>query len=140
MAQQGDRLDSVIAKSACYCLNEDSRHPYSNLFVGDHTLFLQSDADEQLILQIAFGQTVSLRQLALGVPGDGRCPHKIKLFANKINLGFSDAADTAPTETITLQEPGDSHQTITFNLQPSKWNRCDFSKFQLNISDCSYDP
>jgi hypothetical protein len=85
-------LNQYLTKSACYCLNEDSRHPHSNLFVGDHTLPLKSDADEQLLLQLSFQQTVIVRKLQIGIPNDDSCPHHVKLFANKLNLGFSDAA------------------------------------------------
>jgi hypothetical protein len=84
-------LNQYLTKSGCYCLNEDTRHPHGNLFIGDHTLDLRSDADEQLLLQLSFQQTVLLRKLEIGVPADNSCPMHVKLFANKLNLGFSDA-------------------------------------------------
>ena len=47
---QGENLNNQITKTGCYCLNEDARHPFSNLFIGDHTLPLQSDTDEQVTI------------------------------------------------------------------------------------------
>lgn len=85
-------LNQYLTKSACYCLNEDSRHPHSNLFMGDHTLMLKSDADEQLLIQLSFQQTVFLRKIQFGLLPDSSCPNKIKLYANKLNLGFSDVS------------------------------------------------
>lgn len=86
-----DNLASEVKKSGCYSLNEDSSHPFTNLFVGDHTLYLQSDTDEQLIVSLAFNQTVSLKQLQIGVFGDESCPSIVKLFANQGSISFSDA-------------------------------------------------
>ncbi len=84
-------LNDLVAKPSSYCLNEDPKHSFANLFQGDHTLFLKSDADEQLILQISFHQTVFLRTVQLGLPNDDSCPNTVKVFVNQMNLGFSDA-------------------------------------------------
>ncbi len=94
MSAQAEDITDKIAKKGCYCLNEAPSGPYSHLFVGDHTLALKSDADEQLLLHIEFNQTYNLTQLVFGLPGDSSCPHTIKMFANKKELGFSDAPGT----------------------------------------------
>lgn len=99
----GEELNQYLTKSSCYCLNEDSRSNYNNLFMGDHTLVLKSDADEQLLLQLAFQQTVNIRRLHLGLPADDSCPQTVKLFANKLNLGFSEASGEN-TESLCLLE------------------------------------
>lgn len=85
-------LQDQITKSGCFCLNESASAPHSNLFVGDHTQVLRSDADEQLIIHIEFLQTMKLSSLSLGLPSDESCPQTIKLFCNNRNLGFSQAA------------------------------------------------
>jgi len=95
MAAQPENLTGQLVKSSCCCLNEDPSHPFANLFMGDHTLYLQSDADEQLLLHLAFTQTFSLKKLEIGVLGNESCPSNIKLFANSANMGFSDAAGMA---------------------------------------------
>lgn len=140
MSVGGENLSGLIAKSACFCLNEDSGHPYSNLFVGDHTLFLQSDTDEQLIIHIGFNQTVSLKHIYLGLPADESCPATVKLFINQPSLGFSDASEIPPTQVLSLSPPS-IPEVISHPLSAAKWQRVDSSKkptyhlcslFQLN--------
>lgn len=38
-------LSDAFSRSECYCLNENPNHPFGNLFIGDATLQLKSDAD-----------------------------------------------------------------------------------------------
>lgn len=38
-------LKEVISSRECYCLNENPSFPFGNLFIGDETLQLKSDAD-----------------------------------------------------------------------------------------------
>ncbi len=54
-------LSSKIDKSACYARNESSQYPWTNLLIGDTRLGCKSDADEQLILHIAFNEFVKVR-------------------------------------------------------------------------------
>lgn len=49
-----------IEKSQCYARNENSQFPMTNLFIGDSRLGCKSDADEQLILHIAFNEFVKV--------------------------------------------------------------------------------
>lgn len=90
----GDNVTALLHKSLCCCLNEDLRAPHTNLFVGDHTLPLRSDADEQLLLHLGFNQTMKLSSIILGVPDNSSCPKTLKLFCNQTNLGFDDATGT----------------------------------------------
>jgi len=66
-------LDAVINKSQSFCLNEAAGHPMSNLFVGDDRLYLESGADEQLLLTINFKDTVNLEAISFVGPIDGAC-------------------------------------------------------------------
>jgi PITH domain len=94
MAQVAADVTSQLSKTGCSCLNEDPRFPHTNLFIGDHTLPLKSDADEQLLLQLAFMQTMKLSSITIGVPDGESCPRTVKLFCNKPNMGFEDAQGT----------------------------------------------
>jgi hypothetical protein len=38
---QMEDLTNQLLKTSCYCLNESPRAPFSNLFIGDHTLPLR---------------------------------------------------------------------------------------------------
>ena len=53
-------LSAKIDKSECYARNESSRFPMENLFIGDTRLGCKSDADEQLILHVAFQEHVKV--------------------------------------------------------------------------------
>ncbi|CAI5729692.1 unnamed protein product [Hyaloperonospora brassicae] len=96
-------LQATISLANCYCLNEDPQHPFRNLFCGDETLQLQSDADEQLMLYIEFQDPVKLFSLNLVAPPSDQAPRVIKLFVNRANLSFSDGADVEPMQTIELE-------------------------------------
>jgi PITH domain len=54
-------LRDKIEKAGCYARNEAAGFPMSNLFIGDSILGCKSDADEQLILHIAFREFVKVR-------------------------------------------------------------------------------
>jgi len=53
-------LRDKIDNSDCYARNEASGFPMSNLFIGDSRLGCKSDADEQLIIHIAFNEFVKV--------------------------------------------------------------------------------
>ena len=54
-------LRDKIDNSDCYARNEAAGSPMSNLFIGDSRLGCKSDADEQLILHIAFNEFVKVK-------------------------------------------------------------------------------
>lgn len=56
-------LRDKIDMAGCYARNEASGFPMSNLFIGDSRLGCKSDADEQLILHIAFNEFVKVNQM-----------------------------------------------------------------------------
>jgi hypothetical protein len=41
-------LSEFFDKGQCHCLNQSPNHPFTNLFVGDETLYLQSDVDGEV--------------------------------------------------------------------------------------------
>jgi hypothetical protein len=53
-------LRDKIDNAGCYARNEAAAFPMSNLFIGDSRLGCKSDADEQLILHIAFQEFVKV--------------------------------------------------------------------------------
>ncbi|CEG49646.1 Thioredoxin-like protein [Plasmopara halstedii] len=99
----GDLKDAISIKD-CYCLNEDPNKPFRNLFAGNETLVLKSDADEQLLLYIEFQDAVKLFSINIVAPQTDEAPRVIKLFVNRPNLGFSDATDVEATQTIELKK------------------------------------
>eukprot|EP01084_Bolivina_argentea_P248279 415274_1 len=116
-------LQDKINMSECYCLNELPQFTWRNLFKDDDRLVLRSDADEQLMLHIAFQETVKIHSIDFCSPkpdGD-EAPTTIKLYINRDSLGFSDAEDTEAIQELKLS-PED--------LQPDRLSPLKFVKFQ----------
>jgi len=101
-------LRDVIDKSQCYARNESSQFPMTNLFIGDSRLGCKSDTDEQLILHIAFHETVKLHSIKFTEFNRGANPDEnpitVKLYANRESMGFEDCDDIDPTQTLQLSE------------------------------------
>lgn len=113
-------LISNLDKKKCYCLNESPLNTFSNLFIGDHTLSLKSDADEQLLLHFELIQTCKLSSIQLQLPIDDSRPSVIKLFINVASIGFSEATNNKETQIFNVPAEGD---VVTIQLLPLKWNR-----------------
>ncbi|KAL6560561.1 hypothetical protein OROGR_004120 [Orobanche gracilis] len=88
-----DLLD-FVDWSGVECLNQSGSHSLPNALKQDYRedegLYLESDADEQLLIYIPFKQVIKLHSIAIKGPEEG--PKTVKLFANKDNMGFSDTA------------------------------------------------
>lgn len=99
-------LSAKIEASECYARNEASGFPLSNLFIGDSRLGCKSDADEQLILHIAFQEFVKIHSIKFTEFNNGlepeSNPSKLHLYVNRENLGFEDCEDVDPTQTLHL--------------------------------------
>lgn len=99
-------LSGVIDKTECYARNENPNFPMSNLFIGDSRLGCKSDADEQLIIHIAFKEFVKIKTLQFIEFNGGQDPElnptTVKLFVNRNNLGFEDIDDVEPTQVLEL--------------------------------------
>ncbi|OQR94263.1 thioredoxin-like protein [Achlya hypogyna] len=104
MARKFEDISEHLDKANSYCLNEDPSHNFGNLFIGDGTLLLKSEADEQLIIHVEFKEAVKLHSIALKAPNDDTAPRVLKLFVNRNNLGFSDVVDIEPVQQIELSQ------------------------------------
>ena len=73
-------LSSLVDHSGSECLNESDDHPFAHCLKPD-SQFLESDCDEQLIIVLAFMQSVKLHTLQFVAPPDGRstliCSHSL---------------------------------------------------------------
>jgi hypothetical protein len=80
----------------------------TNLFIGDTRLGCKSDADEQLILHIAFQEFVKIKTIKFTAFNNGENPEEnptsVKLYVNRNNLGFEDIEDVEPTQEFTLTD------------------------------------
>lgn len=108
MAAQTDLLD-YIDWSCVECLNQQPSHAAANAlkqgYRDDDGVYLESDADEQLLIHIPFNQAVKLQGLVVKSSAtEGRAPKHIKLFTNRASLGFSEAADFPAIQEFDLSE------------------------------------
>ena len=76
--------------------------------------FVQSDADEQLILRIPFTGSVKLRSIIVRTQGGEECPNSMQVFANVDQLTFDDASSTTPTQTIDVVQ---SREPVEYSVR-----------------------
>jgi hypothetical protein len=118
-------ITDMIDKSSSYCSNEKTSQSFYNLFEQEGSV-LQSNADEQLIIQLSFRQKVTLTGIEYEVEnGSDSCPKIIKLYLNKTNLDFSSIENEKCIETHRLSKYG---QTQKHNLSRS-WQNTDTITF-----------
>lgn len=99
-------LSNKINKTECYARNESINFPMTNLFIGDSRIGCKSDADEQLIIHIAFQEFVKVHSIKFIEYNRGSEPESnptiVKIFANRNNLGFEDVDDVDATTELEL--------------------------------------
>ncbi|KAJ2743254.1 hypothetical protein GGI20_003882 [Coemansia sp. BCRC 34301] len=95
-------LTRLVLRKQSECLNQSDDNPLENVFTeGDSVL--ESDVDEQLVLHIAFNQPIKLHSIMIRAPAD-KAPKNIKIFANRMDIGFDDADASEATQEIALTE------------------------------------
>ncbi|RDB21465.1 hypothetical protein Hypma_011332 [Hypsizygus marmoreus] len=94
------------------CLNEAPDHTLKSILDQKQrntssSKYLVSDADEQLLLNIPFNQSVRVRSIVISGSNGEQAPRLVKIAANRPNLGFEDIEDAEEPEVaqvLTLQE------------------------------------
>ncbi|QRV75359.1 PITH domain-containing protein [Ceratobasidium sp. AG-Ba] len=87
----------------------------------DETKWLESDADDQLILRIPFTGSVKLRALLLKTGPGEQTPEKVSLFPNADELDFSDASDREPAQSFDIAQSRDVGE---YTVKPAKFSNC----------------
>lgn len=93
----------LVDRKQCGCLNQRSA-PRSMAAMLAGKGHLESDSDEQLLLQLPLTKPVALRTLVIHVNADETCPKTIKVFVNNLNVDFSDAEDLPPTAELEVAQ------------------------------------
>ncbi|KAJ3890980.1 galactose-binding domain-like protein [Lentinula edodes] len=98
-----DNLYQYIDRANVVALNADDDYKGSDAIKPWHERasedkFVESDADDQLIIRIPFTGSVKLRSLLLKTGPADLTPLKVMLFANEDNLDFQDVTDKKPTQ------------------------------------------
>lgn len=101
-------LEGSISWSGSEVLNAAKKDSLGNALKqglrDQEVMLIESDADEQLLIKLAFTSKVKIHSLAVSGPSDGRAPLKVKLFVNKPNLSFADCEDMTPEQELELTE------------------------------------
>jgi len=90
------------------CLNENGEHTLKSIVStrkrNTTSAYLESDVDEQLLLNITFNQIVRIRALALHTRPEhaAQAPARIKLILNRPVLGFDDVDEGAVVQELEL--------------------------------------
>ncbi|KAF9972268.1 Thioredoxin-like protein 1 [Actinomortierella ambigua] len=102
VAGYSDLADQITLNQVS-CLNEQHDNNVRNALKKDES-FLESDVDEQLLISVSFNQAVKLHSLKIVPKNLANAPRTIKLYANRVTLGFDDAESVQETQTIELTE------------------------------------
>ncbi|KAF9425139.1 Thioredoxin-like protein 1 [Podila epigama] len=96
-------LTDMVTLNQVDCLNQQTTNNVRNALKNDET-FLESDVDEQLIISVPFNQSVKVHSIKI-VPKDiAHAPKTIKVYANRLTLGFDETDSVEETQTIELTE------------------------------------
>jgi len=102
-------ISNYISTEGVVCLNEDSRHPVSNILNSDPTNFLRSDVDPQLLISIPFQSPVKLSGIKFTFRDDierETIPSTVKIFSNRVTLDFGDAEALPAVQEFSNPESG----------------------------------
>ncbi|KAG1726264.1 galactose-binding domain-like protein [Suillus paluster] len=87
---------------------------------NNEEVFLESDADDQLILRIPFTGSVRLRSLLLKTgPGD-QTPTKVSLFSNQPSMDFNDVSDKVPVQEFNIPQ---DRNIAEYAVKTAKFNK-----------------
>jgi hypothetical protein len=90
-------ISDTVHKPECFCLNQNADHPFENILLGaDPEALLKSDADEQLLMHFGFKEPVRLHAIDLSAPVTGEAPKHVKIYVNRLNMGFDDCDGAVP--------------------------------------------
>ncbi|CAG8600180.1 10850_t:CDS:2 [Paraglomus brasilianum] len=95
-------INEFIMLNQVNCLNQQGQN-VNNIFKNDDS-YLESDVDEQLIISVQFGQTVKIHSLKLVADDIAHAPKTIKLYANRLNIGFDETNRIEATQVLTLSD------------------------------------
>ena len=120
-------ITNLLDVQQCSCMNEQISGSFKNMLQSNTNTYgntyTKSLVDPQLLIQLFFRQCVTISHIEFEVSTNDTCPKLIKLFSNKLNMGFDDASTLTPIETIRLIK---NIPIQKYKLQkPSFWSRSD---------------
>ncbi|KAK4053469.1 hypothetical protein OIV83_001636 [Microbotryomycetes sp. JL201] len=101
-------LNGSIDQSAVQCLNENASHTIRDLLKGGGDKWLESDADEQLLMHIPTQQSIKLRAIRFKTVESklSQAPKTVRIFVNAgaNPISFDDAESLEPAQEVVLTE------------------------------------
>jgi thiol-disulfide isomerase/thioredoxin len=98
-------LSGMMLEGSCECLNESDEHPLKNCLKSG-SAFLESDCDEQLIINLTFSQAVKLHSISIKGPND-KGPKNLRLFINQPRtLDFDQCSSMESVQDIEADKDG----------------------------------
>lgn len=95
-------LISMISVKDSECLNESDDHNLASCLSAKQGCYLESEADEQLIISLAFSQHVKLHSICISAPAQ-QGPKTVKVFINQPRtLDFEQADGMEAVQTLEL--------------------------------------
>lgn len=95
-------LSAFFNKASAECLNEKDTHTLLQMVDGRNVL--ESDCDEQLIINIPFNVPVKIHSIEIKGK-NGHAPKNVKVFANIIStLDFDRAESSEPTQALDFSQ------------------------------------
>lgn len=93
-------LSSFINKNQSECLNESDEHNLGHALLPGSGFYLESDCDEQLIINLDFNQPIKLHSLKFLAPVENG-PKSVKIFINQPRtLDFDMASSMEPVQKL----------------------------------------
>ncbi|EFJ42379.1 hypothetical protein VOLCADRAFT_109365 [Volvox carteri f. nagariensis] len=122
-----DLLDHIDF-SSLECLNEAPNHgaalAMKQGYREQDELYLESDTDEQLLLNIRFTQRVRLQSIVIKAIDEAKAPKHVKLYTNRPSLGFSDTSSVPCAQELDLT-PAQLAKGDPIPLKLMKFNNVD---------------
>jgi hypothetical protein len=96
-------INEFITLNQIDCLNQQENNNVRSVFKKDDAI-LESDVDEQLLISVPFNQSVKIHSIKLVIKDIAHAPKTIKLYANRLDLGFDETDSIEETQIIELSE------------------------------------
>ncbi|EFA79350.1 UPF0424 family protein [Heterostelium album PN500] len=118
-------LNRYIDTARVTCLNERVKNSACDIFKAwenrlDETKFVESDADQELIINIPFNGLTQVKSIIIIGGGNDTAPSKMKAYINKDNLDFGNINGTAAIQEWNLHEDFDG--SISYSTKITKFN------------------
>ncbi|KAI8323253.1 DUF1000-domain-containing protein [Martensiomyces pterosporus] len=124
-----DSLFTKVLVDEVRCLNESEPDSIKQVFKPwterlDTTRYVESDADEELLVYVPFNGMVKLKSIFVWGGPTNSSPSELRVFANRDDLDFDNVHETAATQEWQLVEG--AREPVEYPTRTAKFNnvRC----------------